>query len=910
MALEIPESPKVYRRVYDNFKGVDKTNDASNVWQRRSPGGKNMLPALDERPYKRYGWKIDVPYTDFITAASSAATSVTPKRIHHFSLGGEDYMMIFNSLGVFYMSESSSGIHKCQLATPGTGGETYSAFPPQIDGKNIEADAGRAFFFEGAGSAGFYVYVGTELFAFTGKDDQNRGLFRATEPYVPRILVACDKYGVGSTLEPVNLMTRKRKVQYLCDGETTEFVVPQGAKGTIKVEIKNASGAWTELSSGWSYSNGVITFSEAPTVVVPQEDNMRIIYTPEGGYMDYVPGQEEVVTVETDTITRNATLTSYSTKEERTARYRSAKYTFSRDPSAVGGLAVNVTYGSWKTDDHVFGGFTGWNVALFDLVNPASTSFTVTPSGGKLSPWAYSGQYGYQPPESAYSGVTPTTKTDTTVETTSGRAISSLVAEARKTYMTTKKVPAAITATQWEKTTKVWKVACTATYSQYYTYSASTTKTVEKIYYDYHAGSGEYANNDASAFTDCQRAFVYGSGLFNQVFYTSSFFPGYGSRVWYSAADNPMYVPDTNYIEAGGDDTFITGIMKVSGYVGIIKQGSALDASVYLAYPTSFEEDSTFAVQQSINGVGAVSKGAFNILNEEPLFLSKEGVMGIEVSDQEIDRRIRSRSYFINGALTKEPELEKAVSFVHKKMYYLCVNNHCYVLDGAQKQSWMNEKTNLQYECYYLENIPAQCFSSMGDYMYFTDNDGNLCRFKTDADEYPYRDDYGTGTPDFTSSSAVADGKIALTSLSSGTPVENNTVKYNSSWYTITSVDSDYAYVTPGVPIDAVWDTISDDDGMVDFFKNLQKKGCLVSVLPGGFTSAKVTFNKDGKKDIYIGEASTANNTLPFEFYTKKKVKKYKRLQIIVENDKLDQGFGIDQIIKAYTIGNYSKNRG
>ena len=48
----------------------------------------------------------------------------------------------------------------------------------------------------------------------------------------------------------------------------------------------------------------------------------------------------------------------------------------------------------------------------------------------------------------------------------------------------------------------------------------------------------------------------------------------------------------------------------------------------------------------------------------------------------------------------------------------------------------------------------------------------------------------------------------------------------------------------------------------------------------------------------------------PHEFYLNKKVKKYKRLQIIARNEKLNEGFGIQEIVKVYTLGNYSKNRG
>lgn len=59
MPLEIPKSAKVYTTAYSDFKGVDYTNDATNVWKKRSPTGLNMSPDLDGKPYKRKGWKVE-----------------------------------------------------------------------------------------------------------------------------------------------------------------------------------------------------------------------------------------------------------------------------------------------------------------------------------------------------------------------------------------------------------------------------------------------------------------------------------------------------------------------------------------------------------------------------------------------------------------------------------------------------------------------------------------------------------------------------------------------------------------------------------------------------------------------------------------------------------------------------------
>ena len=57
MALEIPKNPKVYTTKYENFRGVDFTNNPTKVRYRRSPSGKNMLPDASGVPFKRHGWK-------------------------------------------------------------------------------------------------------------------------------------------------------------------------------------------------------------------------------------------------------------------------------------------------------------------------------------------------------------------------------------------------------------------------------------------------------------------------------------------------------------------------------------------------------------------------------------------------------------------------------------------------------------------------------------------------------------------------------------------------------------------------------------------------------------------------------------------------------------------------------------
>ena len=407
-----------------------------------------------------------------------------------------------------------------------------------------------------------------------------------------------------------------------------------------------------------------------------------------------------------------------------------------------------------------------------------------------------------------------------------------------------------------------------------------------------------------TAFFSTARNANYHTGLANNMFVSGiksnePAVQAYSSRVWYSYANNPLYYPDTNYIEVGSNDKSIMGLIKVGSYLGIIKQGSTVDTSIYLAYPTSFEDDTTFAVKQSINGVGAVAKYAFNVLNDETLFLSEEGVMAIDPSEDE-HGTVKDRSFYINGKLTKEPNLESAYSFVWNGFYLLGVNDHVYVLDGAQRNSWGNDKTNLVYECYYLEGITAKNFVKCGDELFFTDG-LSMMRFKTDKDNNPYMDD--------------------------------------------------------GVPVTARWATILDDDGSLNYLKSMQKKGNLVSILPsivkykyveiyvdedtfnanktnywyvsGGVfaqcteasvydadmqyyvrqadvSDTKVYVRKDNNEPVEIQRTFNESSAIPSEMIMKKKIKKYKRLQFIIANESAEP-FGVDSIIKCYTVGNYAK---
>lgn len=897
MAIEVPKEPKIYTSVYDNFKGVDFTNDVTNVYRRRSPDGLNMLPDLDGRPFKRTGWEVEITAEDFRTAARKYKTvatdaEVTPIRTYYFELGGHDFMMIFTTLGVFSVSDFVRPAKPSTSYLVEISKTCYLHYEVRIGADaswyelptNLNPHTG--FFFEGNGDAGFYVFCGLDLleYKFHGID-LGAGYygFKKIDPYVPTVLIGCLPNGTGEQYEQVSLLTSKRKVGYSCDGQTSQFVVPGGfVTSSVVVEKRNAqNGRWETVSSeDYTALGGMITFDVAPPEVYEGENNMRVTYEPDG---------EGAYT--TTEATETSKMSAKVSKHVRYIRYleNGEISEWQLDTIDTGGGPGRVTYSFDSATLYVNRMAMDEPITLYGIdpqASGADKSIALSDTYATMAQIAYGSTYKVTPKQALYDTRYYSSVTESAVTPISD-----------------------------------WIVLERGKMKQYGTRTTVKTFPVFARYtkYVYVGGDTSVVNKSRFAFQSCTRTAVFGNGIVNNVFVTASDAKEYTTRIWWSGASNPAYFPELNYIEVGATDEPIMGLLKIDNFLGVIKRGSGTNTSVYLAYPTSFADTTTYAVKQGVNGIGALANGAFNILEDEPLFLSAEGVMAVEVNDDE--RQLRNRSYFVNKKLLAESGLDSAISFIYDGMYWLAINNHVYVLDGSQKNSWANTKTNLQYEAYYLDNVPAQCFARYKSDLWFSDRSGNLCRFKDENDAEPYRDGYPTD-PDWTSSQRAVDSPnvIFISQLTpqkgQTQPKVGDTILYESNGvkkgYTVREVEETHGrcYCYNGVPITAVWSTIADDDGAVHFFKNLKKKGSLVSLLPSSDSGVQIYLKPDRKEPVFVCETDAKQIDIPFDAYMKKKIKKYKRLQIICKNSTLDDAFGVDQIIKCYTMGNYSKNRG
>ena len=424
-----------------------------------------------------------------------------------------------------------------------------------------------------------------------------------------------------------------------------------------------------------------------------------------------------------------------------------------------------------------------------------------------------------------------------------------------------------------------------------------------------------YATGDdkSGQILNCTTNAHFSATVQDQIFLTGN--PDKPNSVYYSAYNDISYFPDLHYLNIGGENK-IMGFLNLGEYLAVVKEGTSDDSTIFLIYQTSIQsttvsssdgkttttQERTFAVKRATAGIGAISKYAFGVLNDEPLFLSSFGVYGVISTNTTSEKIVRNRSFFLDPKLTAEDDLKDAVGTIWDNYYMLFANGdkykvvtlkdgndepyqrevsdgHVYILDGRHKTSNGAGNTNYGYESYYWEGVPAISVCSYDKELWFGTSRGEVCRFKNSGFSTDYSDETIKSEP-----------------------------------------------TRQGLAITARWSTPNDNDGASEYFKTMQKKGTMCTVAPYQRSSVKVYLRQDGYPRQYIGmtyvdisglfdgeidfgRLSFDPRTTPRDSFFKKKQKKYIRLQIILENDALNEPFGVFEIVKTYVVTRFAKNR-
>ena len=352
----------------------------------------------------------------------------------------------------------------------------------------------------------------------------------------------------------------------------------------------------------------------------------------------------------------------------------------------------------------------------------------------------------------------------------------------------------------------------------------------------------------------------FGVGSDNRLFLSGN--PAYPNRDWRSGSNNCTYFPETAYTLIGTEDSSIMGYMKQFGDLVIIKEDSDQDATTFIR-STSTDSDgkTTFPVIQGLAGTGAIAKRAFDVLYDDNLFLSRQGVFSMDSNKITFQKTTQLRSFYVNSKLTAERDLDNAFSIIWDRFYMLFVNSRVYIADALQRNN--NISGSYGYEWYFWDNLPATCAGVYDGDLYIGLSGGKFAVFK-DLDSY------------------------GMT-----------------------------AYSDDGEAISCYWTTKQDDMGYPTYVKKIRKRNIGVVAMPFPATSGTIYYNVNGDETevtTYSLSATFDFNNVDFNNFSfgvvqlptfvpcNKKAKKVKLFQFKVGNSRVNEAFGIYEIKCQYVV--------
>lgn len=252
--------------------------------------------------------------------------------------------------------------------------------------------------------------------------------------------------------------------------------------------------------------------------------------------------------------------------------------------------------------------------------------------------------------------------------------------------------------------------------------------------------------DNKSQVNKCSIMSVYGyAGANNRIFLTGN--PDYPNIVMWSHIDNITYFPVNYVLKTGLEVCPINGLIKTNdGKLAALKDVSDTDDTIfYIGYTTAnniINDEEWFNLEGSSKGEGNISQYAHDVLVNEPLILTHNGVFALNTVSLTDERYVFHKSYYIDKKLKNERNLEDAIGIVNDGKYYLAINNHVYVADSRFKSGNVNSKySNYQYEWYYWTNIPVRIWFVWNNELYFGDKYGNICKFRNNDEGNRFKDD-------------------------------------------------------------------------------------------------------------------------------------------------------------------------
>lgn len=379
---------------------------------------------------------------------------------------------------------------------------------------------------------------------------------------------------------------------------------------------------------------------------------------------------------------------------------------------------------------------------------------------------------------------------------------------------------------------------------------------------------------------------LYGYNNIDRIFYAC------GNRIIYTSVNNPSYIPDDNYIVVGNEN--IVGLHRFNGYLMAITEDND-EFTVYQisgktttvsrvsfvnadTQQTTTEEIPYFAVFPTMAGIGAIARNSFSTLVNDPLFLTRDGIYGLNSTSVTSRTIVTPRSSNISPKLKLESveNLKNACSTVWNGMYVLSSGGyhikeietngvksavkvaHIYLLNS---KVMTNINGHSCYEAYYWE-VPMYTDDDSITFLYSHGDELHIC---TDKGMF-------------------------------------GTIKYSGDGMYNDEISGEFGIKRVSIP--AYFNLMLDTDNYPQYYKTVQKKGTLIE-LDNNCGKVNVYAKRDGYDEILLKEIEKSEKSR--FVYIKKKLKKYKAVQFRFENTVIDEDLRIVSFVKSYTVGNYAK---
>jgi hypothetical protein len=188
--------------------------------------------------------------------------------------------------------------------------------------------------------------------------------------------------------------------------------------------------------------------------------------------------------------------------------------------------------------------------------------------------------------------------------------------------------------------------------------------------------AGKTVSGAPEKIKNCTFSVAFGGSNDTRMFLSGN--PNMPEYAFRSGLYDPTYFPENGFYKY---PERVKGFSKQYDYLVVHREGGIHQ----ITYSMSDTGTVSFPSKPINDEVGTIATQSIQIIENNPVFLSKDGVYMLTASNVRDERNVTHISLTVDRKLLLESGLNQAVSIDYDKKYWLAVNGKVYVLDYAQK---------------------------------------------------------------------------------------------------------------------------------------------------------------------------------------------------------------------------------